>query len=41
MECFMEELKGSTVMAASDNTTAMAYIKKQGGTRSPELLHVQ
>jgi hypothetical protein len=37
---FVEILEGQTVMVASDNTMTVAYIRKQGGTRSPELLVV-
>jgi len=40
LEHFAEELRGMTVMVASDNSTTVAYIRKQGGTRSRKLLKV-
>ncbi|XP_064107554.1 uncharacterized protein LOC135216312 [Macrobrachium nipponense] len=34
---FQEEVKNKVVQVNADNTTALAYIKKQGGTRSDSL----
>ena len=36
---FEDVLRGRTVAVLSDNTTAVSYIKKAGGTRSAELNH--
>ncbi len=33
-------IDGKSVMVATDNATALAYIKKQGGTKSPTMLRV-
>ena len=30
-------LEGKTILIATDNTTALAYINKQGGSKSPTL----
>jgi hypothetical protein len=38
LKAFVQILEGSQVMVASDNTTTVAYIRKQGGTRSSSLL---
>jgi hypothetical protein len=40
LESFVDRVRGKTVMVASDNTTTIAYIRKQGGTRSRSLLQV-
>ena len=34
---FLPSLRGRVVEVSSDNTTALAYLKKQGGTRSSTL----
>lgn len=34
---FQEQVRGSTVLVRTDNTTTSAYINRQGGTRSPDL----
>ena len=34
---FQEKLRGTTVLVQSDNTTVVAYINKEGGTRSVSL----
>jgi hypothetical protein len=38
LQAFVQTLVGSQVMVASDNTTTVAYIRRQGGTRSSSLL---
>jgi hypothetical protein len=40
LKAFVSNLKNTVVMVASDNTTTVAYIRKQGGTRSPDLLNL-
>jgi integrase len=40
LEAFVQHIENSHVMIASDNTTTVAYIRKQGGTRSQTLLEV-
>jgi hypothetical protein len=34
---FKDQLKGKVILVRCDNSTAVAYIKNQGGTRSPDL----
>ena len=37
---FQNQIQGSSILVASDNTTAVAYINKQGGTRSMSLMQL-
>ena len=37
---FQNQLRNKTVLLASDNTTVIAYIRKQGGTRSSSMFKV-
>lgn len=39
LEAFEDSLQGRTIVIFSDNATAVAYIKKAGGTRSTKLNH--
>ena len=38
LQYFVHQIQNSVVMVATDNTTAVAYIRRQGGTRSSSLL---
>ena len=40
LEALLPVLTGKTILVATDNTTALAYINKQGGTKSPTLLRL-
>lgn len=40
LQAFAPVVAGSTVLVSTDNTTAAAYINKQGGTRSRRLLNM-
>ena len=40
MKHFSQEIQGSTVMIVTDNSTVVAYIRRQGGTRSKTLLNL-
>ena len=39
LQAFEDVLQGKTIAVLSDNTTAVSYIKKAGGTRSAKLNH--
>ena len=40
LEHFVDDLSGTSVLVATDNSTTTAYISKQGGTRSQEMLEI-
>ena len=40
LQCFVHDLERSVVMVVYDNMTTIAYICKQGGTRSRSLMQV-
>ena len=40
LQHFLPHIRGKVVLIATDNTTVVAYINRQGGTKSPSLCHL-